>query len=467
MNTLPEELILNVIDFLDLNDLKSICVVSKLFDNICKDIKIYVDFFFIDQYHFSSCIDFISRHFKVIKIRLPPSIVTKPSLIDHASSKLKHLESLTIHCNNRFSKYDLDHFFKFKNISELSIYSCKISADGFEYLSKLEKLKKFKVRSNLYIDYNILANYPNNLEELSLIGPSTLSIHDFSKLSKLKKIDFSASERFIIIRNLHQNVLQLIGENCKMLEILKLNYCRNMNIDGLNCILQNCNIKHLQVQGCEKIDQSVLKNIGNLKELICLDISHCVNISVQGLSYLFNCHNLEKLYAYGIYYLDNDFFINIGKHLQKLKILKITCCETNCKTPLTHLSKCKSLHKLYIRGSTIKPEDFDYFAENSKHYTYIDLGCCKQLTNSNLEKLNTSFLRVLDINSPNFTQSMFTELINNSPYLKNISLYAIKDLDLDFYTNVCKNIDHVFVDKFDIDADFFKSIITIKNMKFL
>lgn len=466
MNTLPTELILNIIYFLCLNDLKSLCVVSKLFDKICQDVNIRVDFFFIDQCQFIKCIDFISRHFNVIKIRLPPSIVTKPSLVDYASSKLKNLESLTIHCNNRFFKEDLEFFYKFQNIKELSIYSCRVSADGFENLFKLKNLKIFKVRSSLYTNYNKLTNYPENLEELSLIGPSTLLINNFNKMSKLKKIDFSSSETFIIVRKLQENILRLIGENCKLLEILKLNYCRNVNSEDLNFLLQSCNIKNLQIQGCENIN-SVLKNIGNLKNLVFLDISHCSNIKPHELEYLLNCTNLVKLYAYGLYYVDNKFFENIGKCLKKLTSFKFTYCNSNCIKPLTFLSQCKSLHKLFIRGKDIDPKDFDYFAENTKNYTYIDLGNCNQLSNSNLKKLNTNFLQVLDICSPNFTQEMFTEIINNSPYLKNISLYYIRDFNMDFFVKVCKNIKYVFISEHNINKDLFKTLVKMNNINFL
>ena len=440
---------------------------SKLFDKICRDVNIRVDFFFIDQYYFSRCIDFISRHFNVIKIRLPPSIVTKPSLVDYASSKLKNLESLTIHCNNRFLKKDLEIFFKFQNIKELSIYSCRVSADGFENLYKLKNLKIFKVRSSLFIDYDKLTNYPENLKELSLIGPSTLMVNDFSKMSKLVKIDFSASETFIIVRRLQENVLRHIGENCKLLEILKLNYCRNIITEDLNFLLQNCNINIFQIQGCENINNSVLKNVGNLKNLFFLDISHCCNIDSRGLEYLLNCTNLKNLYAYGLHYIDNKFFENIGKCLKKLTSFKFTYCKSNCKKPLTFLSQCKNLRKIYIRGGSLDPEDFDYFAKNTKNYTYIDLGNCEKLTNKNLEKLNTNFLEVLDINSTNLTQLMFTELINKSPYLRNISLYYTKEFNLDFFTTLCKDIKYVFINRSDTGEKLLKSLVEIDNIKFL
>lgn len=465
METLPNEIIIRILNLLSNNDLKNICVVSKLFDRLCKEIKITLDFFLISQYNIIDYLNFSSRHFKVVKLVLPPDVIISTNWINLACEKLHHLECIAMHCGNNFRKEHLQNFFNFKNLVELQMYHMTLNADDFEEISKMTKLKKIKIRSSFQRNYTKLFKYTPNLEDLSLIGTSNLYIDDFSKLTNLKAINFSASENFIVTRHLENELINKIAKYCKKLEKLNLGYCKNIDQHSLKIILQNCNIKILKLQCYDKMDRETMENIGNLSQLKILDISHCNNNNY--MEKLLTCGKIRKLYAFGLNFVNKQFFNNIGKCFNNLVNLKITFCQTDCKEVLTSLSKCKNLCRLFLRGINISPEDFDNFAICSKYYKYLDLGTCPRLTGFNLDKLNTQSMKTLNINSKNFNKQNFTDLVNRSPCLNVLTLYLVDFLDVDFFQNVCRNIKHVYVDKIELNEGLYNYLMNNSNILFI
>lgn len=471
METLPNELIINILEYLPLNSLKNICVTSKNLENLCKEIKIKIDFYLINVYHFINCVNFCSKHFTVTKIILSPPLIINDVWMKFATNKLKTLKSLVLHTNVHVTKNNLENFFNFSNIEELSIYNLKIIGNSFEKINKLTNLKKLKIRSSLYIDYDFILSKIRNLQELSLIGTSTLDLVNFDNLKNLRSINFSASEHFVIVRHLSNKLLSNIAENCKFLEKLNLGYCRNIDPSGLNLILEKCNIKYLRLQCYENLNQDTLKIIGNLKNLSYLDISHCRNMQhvqeFKNIEFILKCSKMKKLYAFGISYVDDIFFSNLGRSFPLLTSLLITFTNTNCKNILTKLSNCKKLNKLFLRGSHITSEDFKYFASNTRNYNFIDLGYCKNLESEDLNDLDFRFIKILDINSPKFTKQTFKEIFDKSPYLHSVRIYYVNFLDIDFLKNICKNVKNVFIDKVELNEEIFEFIKSTKNIKFL
>lgn len=465
METLPSEILIHILNLLPNNELKNICVVSKLFDKLCKEIKITINLFLISQYNIINCLSFSSKHFKVVKLVLPPDVLISSQWINFAISALPHLECLALHCGNTFKKEHLQKFFKFKNLKEIEMYHMTLNADDFKDIYKLTKLKKLKIRSSLFTNYEKLFKYTPELEELKLIGTSSINIDDFSKLKNLKVINFSASESFIVIRYLNPDLIQKISKNCKKLEKINLNFCKNIDPESLKIIFQDCNIKSLRLQYYDKLNKEMIKTIGNLDQLEVLDISHCSNI--KNVEKITKCYRLKRLYAFGLQYVDKEFFTNTGTYLANLVNLKITFNQTNCRNILTSLSKCKNLKKLFLRGADFLPEDFDYFAMHAKYYKQLDLGLCQKLTGSNLNKLNTKYMKILNINSKNFTKQNFIDLIERSFFLQKIYFYHADFLNVDFFQNICKNIKYVYVNKLELTEDLYNYLSGSNNILFM
>ena len=252
-----DQIIINIIKYLDLRELFRICNVNKRFYNIimCKEIDShskekydteiydYIDLIYSDPDELPENSDFIlsiinnNKHLKKISLILCENLVLARKIIKKVISK--EVNKLHIPLAMLKSSNDLEKFNE--SLTELTIKNMYFNEVGIEYnilmvenLLKLKNLKKLKLNNIKFIGAEFINLIQSNLEYLDIRECMEFKIQDFAK--------------YLIQDKSYLKTLKLDGENSN-------------NMQLLNIIPNLDNLKELNISYCENLEDSFLDMI--------------------------------------------------------------------------------------------------------------------------------------------------------------------------------------------------------------
>ena len=338
LENFPNEILINILNFLNLKSLINLSLVNKFFFELTKENK-YCD---INEENYK-LISFINHckkinHFKDLTLNFKYHIREYPQLLEN------NLKSLSIKLMDIF---DLKIIENNKNLKNLDIY-CSINIENQLFINLFDNLNNIKNISinNHNIDDKILEKF-NKYKLNSLTLDYCLNIKKLSKIKQNNLIKFSLSH----YRELNNQELVNFLKSQGNLKELSLLFC---NIDFLL-------ISTLTYKGKNLSYLNISYPLGNLNDLSAYFIAH-------------NCHNLTYL---------------------NLSASKITN-----QGVFFIVKKCKKIKKLNLSGSRIKDYALVHIANYLENIESLDvsftnitrIGIC----NLHLKCKNLSYLNIIN-----------------------------------------------------------------------
>jgi hypothetical protein len=403
-----DQIIINIIKYLDLRELFSICNVNKRFYNIimCKEIDShskekydteiydYIDLIYSDPDELPENSDFIlsiinnNKHLKKISLILCENLVLARKIIKKVISK--EVNKLHIPLAMLKSSNDLEKFNE--SLTELTIKNMYFNEVGIEYnilmvenLLKLKNLKKLKLNNIKFIGAEFINLIQSNLEYLDIRECMEFKIQDFAK--------------YLIQDKSYLKTLKLDGENSN-------------NMQLLNIIPNLDNLKELNISYCENLEDSFLDMISVISNKFTKLILRKLRKITQECFIKFfsfsNFENLEKLDFYDAPKLNDKAIVNISL-IKKLKYLDISWCEgVSNETVKKIIINCNFISKICLQGcKNLDDNLFNdvFFYENNeelkqhlKRIYFIDLTKCDYVSDEVINNIYDKYPNLTIIN---------------------------------------------------------------------
>ena len=403
-----DQIIINIIKYLDLRELFRICNVNKRFYNIimCKEIDShskekydteiydYIDLIYSDPDELPENSDFIlsiinnNKHLKKISLILCENLVLARKIIKKVISK--EVNKLHIPLAMLKSSNDLEKFNE--SLTELTIKNMYFNEVGIEYnilmvenLLKLKNLKKLKLNNIKFIGAEFINLIQSNLEYLDIRECMEFKIQDFAK--------------YLIQDKSYLKTLKLDGENSN-------------NMQLLNIIPNLDNLKELNISYCENLEDSFLDMISVISNKFTKLILRKLRKITQECFIKFfsfsNFENLEKLDFYDAPKLNDKAIVNISL-IKKLKYLDISWCEgVSNETVKKIIINCNFISKICLQGcKNLADNLFNdvFFYENNeelkqhlKRIYFIDLTKCDYVSDEVINNIYDKYPNLTIIN---------------------------------------------------------------------
>ena len=382
-----DQIIINIIKYLDLRELFRICNVNKRFYNIimCKEIDShskekydteiydYIDLIYSDPDELPENSDFIlsiinnNKHLKKISLILCENLVLARKIIKKVISK--EVNKLHIPLAMLKSSNDLEKFNE--SLTELTIKNMYFNEVGIEYnilmvenLLKLKNLKKLKLNNIKFIGAEFINLIQSNLEYLDIRECMEFKIQDFAKYL----IQDKSNLKTLKLDGENSNNMQLLNiiPNLDNLKELNISYCENLEdsfldmisvisnkftkliLRKLRKITQECfikffsfsnfeNLEKLDFYDAPKLNDKAIVNISLIKKLKYLDISWCEGVSNETIKkIIINCNFISKICLQGCKNLDDNLFNDVffyenneelKQHLKRIYFIDLTKCD--------------------------------------------------------------------------------------------------------------------------------------------
>jgi len=403
-----DQIIINIIKYLDLRELFRICNVNKRFYNIimCKEIDShskekydteiydYIDLIYSDPDELPENSDFIlsiinnNKHLKKISLILCENLVLARKIIKKVISK--EVNKLHIPLAMLKSSNDLEKFNE--SLTELTIKNMYFNEVGIEYnilmvenLLKLKNLKKLKLNNIKFIGAEFINLIQSNLEYLDIRECMEFKIQDFAK--------------YLIQDKSYLKTLKLDGENSN-------------NMQLLNIIPNLDNLKELNISYCENLEDSFLDMISVISNKFTKLILRKLRKITQECFIKFfsfsNFENLEKLDFYDAPKLNDKAIVNISL-IKKLKYLDISWCESvSNETVKKIIINCNFISKIYLQGcknlddnlfnDVFFYENNDELKQHLKRIYFIDLTKCDYVSDEVINNIYDKYPNLTIIN---------------------------------------------------------------------
>ena len=403
-----DQIIINIIKYLDLRELFRICNVNKRFYNIimCKEIDShskekydteiydYIDLIYSDPDELPENSDFIlsiinnNKNLKKISLILCENLVLARKIIKKVISK--EVNKLHIPLAMLKSSNDLEKFNE--SLTELTIKNMYFNEVGIEYnilmvenLLKLKNLKKLKLNNIKFIGAEFINLIQSNLEYLDIRECMEFKIQDFAK--------------YLIQDKSYLKTLKLDGENSN-------------NMQLLNIIPNLDNLKELNISYCENLEDSFLDMISVISNKFTKLILRKLRKITQECFIKFfsfsNFENLEKLDFYDAPKLNDKAIVNISL-IKKLKYLDISWCEgVSNETVKKIIINCNFISKICLQGcKNLDDNLFNdvFFYENNeelkqhlKRIYFIDLTKCDYVSDEVINNIYDKYPNLTIIN---------------------------------------------------------------------
>ena len=403
-----DQIIINIIKYLDLRELFRICNVNKRFYNIimCKEINShskekydteiydYIDLIYSDPDELPENSDFIlsiinnNKHLKKISLILCENLVLARKIIKKVISK--EVNKLHIPLAMLKSSNDLEKFNE--SLTELTIKNMYFNEVGIEYnilmvenLLKLKNLKKLKLNNIKFIGAEFINLIQSNLEYLDIRECMEFKIQDFAK--------------YLIQDKSYLKTLKLDGENSN-------------NMQLLNIIPNLDNLKELNISYCENLEDSFLDMISVISNKFTKLILRKLRKITQECFIKFfsfsNFENLEKLDFYDAPKLNDKAIVNISL-IKKLKYLDISWCEgVSNETVKKIIINCNFISKIYLQGcknlddnlfnDVFFYENNDELKQHLKRIYFIDLTKCDYVSDEVINNIYDKYPNLTIIN---------------------------------------------------------------------
>lgn len=403
-----DQIIINIIKYLDLRELFRICNVNKRFYNIimCKEIDShskekydteiydYIDLIYSDPDELPENSDFIlsiiknNKHLKKISLILCENLVLARKIIKKVISK--EVNKLHIPLAMLKSSNDLEKFNE--SLTELTIKNMYFNEVGIEYnilmvenLLKLKNLKKLKLNNIKFIGAEFINLIQSNLEYLDIRECMEFKIQDFAK--------------YLIQDKSYLKTLKLDGENSN-------------NMQLLNIIPNLDNLKELNISYCENLEDSFLDMISVISNKFTKLILRKLRKITQECFIKFfsfsNFENLEKLDFYDAPKLNDKAIVNISL-IKKLKYLDISWCEgVSNETVKKIIINCNFISKICLQGcknlddnlfnDVFFYENNDELKQHLKRIYFIDLTKCDYVSDEVINNIYDKYPNLTIIN---------------------------------------------------------------------
>ena len=403
-----DQIIINIIKYLDLRELFRICNVNKRFYNIimCKEIDShskekydteiydYIDLIYSDPDELPENSDFIlsiinnNKNLKKISLILCENLVLARKIIKKVISK--EVNKLHIPLAMLKSSNDLEKFNE--SLTELTIKNMYFNEVGIEYnilmvenLLKLKNLKKLKLNNIKFIGAEFINLIQSNLEYLDIRECMEFKIQDFAK--------------YLIQDKSYLKTLKLDGENSN-------------NMQLLNIIPNLDNLKELNISYCENLEDSFLDMISVISNKFTKLILRKLRKITQECFIKFfsfsNFENLEKLDFYDAPKLNDKAIVNISL-IKKLKYLDISWCEgVSNETVKKIIINCNFISKIYLQGcknlddnlfnDVFFYENNDELKQHLKRIYFIDLTKCDYVSDEVINNIYDKYPNLTIIN---------------------------------------------------------------------
>ena len=403
-----DQIIINIIKYLDLRELFRICNVNKRFYNIimCKEIDShskekydteiydYIDLIYSDPDELPENSDFIlsiinnNKHLKKISLILCENLVLARKIIKKVISK--EVNKLHIPLAMLKSSNDLEKFNE--SLTELTIKNMYFNEVGIEYnilmvenLLKLKNLKKLKLNNIKFIGAEFINLIQSNLEYLDIRECMEFKIQDFAK--------------YLIQDKSYLETLKLDGENSN-------------NMQLLNIIPNLDNLKELNISYCENLEDSFLDMISVISNKFTKLILRKLRKITQECFIKFfsfsNFENLEKLDFYDAPKLNDKAIVNISL-IKKLKYLDISWCEgVSNETVKKIIINCNFISKICLQGcknlddnlfnDVFFYENNDELKQHLKRIYFIDLTKCDYVSDEVINNIYDKYPNLTIIN---------------------------------------------------------------------
>ena len=403
-----DQIIINIIKYLDLRELFRICNVNKRFYNIimCKEIDShskekydteiydYIDLIYSDPDELPENSDFIlsiiknNKNLKKISLILCENLVLARKIIKKVISK--EVNKLHIPLAMLKSSNDLEKFNE--SLTELTIKNMYFNEVGIEYnilmvenLLKLKNLKKLKLNNIKFIGAEFINLIQSNLEYLDIRECMEFKIQDFAK--------------YLIQDKSYLETLKLDGENSN-------------NMQLLNIIPNLDNLKELNISYCENLEDSFLDMISVISNKFTKLILRKLRKITQECFIKFfsfsNFENLEKLDFYDAPKLNDKAIVNISL-IKKLKYLDISWCEgVSNETVKKIIINCNFISKICLQGcknlddnlfnDVFFYENNDELKQHLKRIYFIDLTKCDYVSDEVINNIYDKYPNLTIIN---------------------------------------------------------------------
>lgn len=403
-----DQIIINIIKYLDLRELFRICNVNKRFYNIimCKEIDShskekydteiydYIDLIYSDPDELPENSDFIlsiiknNKNLKKISLILCENLVLARKIIKKVISK--EVNKLHIPLAMLKSSNDLEKFNE--SLTELTIKNMYFNEVGIEYnilmvenLLKLKNLKKLKLNNIKFIGAEFINLIQSNLEYLDIRECMEFKIQDFAK--------------YLIQDKSYLKTLKLDGENSN-------------NMQLLNIIPNLDNLKELNISYCENLEDSFLDMISVISNKFTKLILRKLRKITQECFIKFfsfsNFENLEKLDFYDAPKLNDKAIVNISL-IKKLKYLDISWCEgVSNETVKKIIINCNFISKICLQGcknlddnlfnDVFFYENNDELKQHLKRIYFIDLTKCDYVSDEVINNIYDKYPNLTIIN---------------------------------------------------------------------
>ncbi|ORX59234.1 hypothetical protein BCR36DRAFT_408739 [Piromyces finnis] len=306
----------------------------------------------------------------------------------------------------------------------------------------------YKILKNVYFEYsNNLEEYYKILHSCMLVNKSWFialfeliytNPHFKSKESFLKFLNtiFESYERqqtyghnetnFFLIRNYYYFVkhlhissicypsnddIYLLSDSQLNLESLKLEDCRMLTDNSLNCLLKSVpNLLSLKLISNNNLTDISIQNIVmNSKKLIHLYIGRQVRFTKLGYTYLINCCPKLKILQLNHANVVDNFFIEWSRYSKEndLEVLEIKHCNS-----VTN----KGIQQLLL--SSLKLKKFSFTISNTINLDIFKINkiCC-----NNIEYLE---IDNSDYDKYEISRFQLTKAVKKMPHLKILTLIA-------------------------------------------
>ncbi|KAJ9586614.1 hypothetical protein L9F63_019807 [Diploptera punctata] len=409
-DALPDEILIKIFSFLDLDDLISVSHVDSRWKDLSQVNSVWKDIIYQPK-------PSITDTEKISKIQDMPALKAYSAMYTENISLI--IDAICEYCRD------------FKHL-------CLSGGHNLTY-PILEKL--LSVFPNIEkLDIPVLKQ-KDSLQLVELIG----------KLQKLTYLRFS--DRYARVE---QDVLKPIADGCPLLlhmilgdssfndkdiqyflvkkqkQIVSFEVCCPISALTLRCISECCNLEKLNFETKRFSDVSYdeMLLLKKLKRLKTLELCNLKSEQAKAVPSLFAENNLSNVVDLKLYLtcIEENEVNQVILNCPQLTSFALTSIHVNLDIALKNIGNCKNLTSLSLSGSHVTRKCIDYVASCPKLET-LDLSCCLQTKdNVMLSVVKLKQLRRIVISYSSFLGKHFDLIPTHLIHLKEIIAYetAIK-----------------------------------------
>lgn len=314
---IPDEVLYNIMTFLDLRSLYNCSQVSRKFNQIAKDPLLYVEVNLKAYWHLADSSLMKSLHHRCKLIR-------KLDL-----SSCGYFNAITVEDFNTFLLLNGKSLTNLRLNSTQFMNSVILQTIGF----KCENLVELAVRnySNVTVSHDFMSI--SLLRKLEVLDLTRSGIESYALLSLIQKNE-NLTHLYLAFNN-QLNVDQVcmqLATYCRNLRVLDIWKCHNLTTNGLRAI-SSCDQLEILDLGWNLREEGHITDTFKLLIQNCQNLRRIVLAAVRGIAErdLLNvasfCRNLEHLDLMGIVGMSSEAVLKILQQCERLKVLDLSFCE--------------------------------------------------------------------------------------------------------------------------------------------